>query len=123
MDPIRQRLAEAYRQQQAGQLDAALEGYRLVLLLDPTNAQAHQLIGILHFQAGKPEDADPSFDRINARCSRPKSPTAARDSASPWSGESSKSTTARSPSTASPTGAPRSLFAFRSTENKDDARA
>lgn len=50
----------------AGQGPAAERLYRQALDLDPDNAEAHHLIGVLRFQEGKPEEAVPAFERALA---------------------------------------------------------
>jgi len=47
----------------AGQGSAAERLYRQALNLDPDDAEAHHLIGVLRFQEGKPEDAVTAFER------------------------------------------------------------
>ena len=47
----------------AGQGPAAERLYRQALDLDPDNAEAHHLIGVLRFQEGNPEEAVAAFER------------------------------------------------------------
>src|SRR5271165_3003892 len=54
-EPIQQDLAGAIEHHQAGRLQEAEKGYRHVLLRQPANPDALNLLGVLAAQAGKPE--------------------------------------------------------------------
>lgn len=56
-------LANAYRAQQEGQLDAAESQYREILSSDPGNGDAHHLLGVLETQRGRHDAAIESIQR------------------------------------------------------------
>lgn len=57
MNALEDLLLEAYRQQNQGRLDAAEQGYRLVLAQDARNVHALNLLGILCLNSARAEEA------------------------------------------------------------------
>lgn len=55
---IREALAAALAQHQAGRLNEAAAGYRIVLDAQPGHADASHLLGVVHLQAGQPAEAE-----------------------------------------------------------------
>jgi Flp pilus assembly protein TadD len=55
-------LLQAILQQQAGRLDVAAALYQDALAVDGTNADAHNLLGLIADTQGRPKDANALFD-------------------------------------------------------------
>lgn len=66
MIDLKQALVSALQLQQAGDVAAAVEVYRDVLLVDPANPDAHHLLGLAALQVGNPAAAEPLIGKAVA---------------------------------------------------------